>query len=148
MRTECCCPAWGSPRCNDCPYTMPAFRDQPALPPPQLGWQCPKCGRGNAPWVSSCQCGPNTTASFSSNIYHHRNNTKKRSVIGRPMTRASELECIQDYRALYAKFGNKLNRETFLQHAKTARSFERRFGGWHKFVEAAMTTASRAAEEK
>ena len=24
----------------------------------QLGWQCPKCGRGNAPWVASCVCGP------------------------------------------------------------------------------------------
>jgi hypothetical protein len=30
----------------------------PALPPHQLGWQCPKCGRGNAPWKASCECGP------------------------------------------------------------------------------------------
>ena len=24
--------------------------------PPQSGWQCPVCGRGNAPWVPSCDC--------------------------------------------------------------------------------------------
>ena len=24
----------------------------------QLGWQCPKCGRGNAPFVHQCPCGP------------------------------------------------------------------------------------------
>ncbi len=28
------------------------------LPPHQLGWQCPKCGRGNAPWNAVCPCGP------------------------------------------------------------------------------------------
>ena len=29
-----------------------------SLPPHQLGRQCPKCGRGNAPWLSTCPCGP------------------------------------------------------------------------------------------
>ncbi len=24
--------------------------------PPQQGWVCPKCGRVNAPWKSSCDC--------------------------------------------------------------------------------------------
>jgi len=28
------------------------------LLPHQLGWQCPKCGRGNAPWQPTCPCGP------------------------------------------------------------------------------------------
>ena len=28
------------------------------------GWQCPKCGRGNAPWMSSCPCGPAYTVTF------------------------------------------------------------------------------------
>ncbi len=24
------------------------------LTPPQTGWICPSCGRGNAPWVATC----------------------------------------------------------------------------------------------
>lgn len=24
--------------------------------PPQMGWECPKCGRVNAPWISECPC--------------------------------------------------------------------------------------------
>lgn len=28
----------------------------PVKPPMQYGWVCPKCGRVNAPWVSSCAC--------------------------------------------------------------------------------------------
>lgn len=23
-----------------------------------IGWVCPKCGRGNAPWKGTCDCGP------------------------------------------------------------------------------------------
>lgn len=23
-----------------------------------LGWQCPNCGQGNAPFVAQCPCGP------------------------------------------------------------------------------------------
>lgn len=32
-----------------------------------LGWKCPKCGRGNAPWVMTCQCGPDISFSSSAN---------------------------------------------------------------------------------
>ena len=24
-----------------------------------MGWICPRCGRGNAPWKETCDCGPN-----------------------------------------------------------------------------------------
>ena len=26
------------------------------LPDPPVGWRCPVCGCGNAPWVSQCPC--------------------------------------------------------------------------------------------
>lgn len=26
------------------------------VPPPQTGWVCPVCGKGNAPWNLSCSC--------------------------------------------------------------------------------------------
>ena len=29
---------------------------EPITPNYQQGWICPKCGRVNAPWVSSCPC--------------------------------------------------------------------------------------------
>ena len=47
-------------RCMLEPFTTP-----PNLPPHQLGWQCPKCGRGNAPWKPSCECGPNIAITIS-----------------------------------------------------------------------------------
>lgn len=28
-------------------------------PRPQQGWECPRCGRINAPWVQQCSCSPN-----------------------------------------------------------------------------------------
>jgi hypothetical protein len=31
------------------------------LPPHQLGWKCPVCGRGNAPWMATCPCNGNKT---------------------------------------------------------------------------------------
>ena len=30
-----------------CPYTQPKA---------EQGWECPRCGRINAPWVSQCNC--------------------------------------------------------------------------------------------
>ena len=36
----------------------PQPQPMPPLSPHQQGWQCPKCGRGNAPFVHSCPCGP------------------------------------------------------------------------------------------
>lgn len=35
------------------PYDAPYYR--PPMAPP-IGWICPKCGRGNAPWASTCPC--------------------------------------------------------------------------------------------
>ena len=38
---------------------MPGMRNPPppaALPPHQLGWLCPACGRGNSPSTSTCPC--------------------------------------------------------------------------------------------
>lgn len=29
--------------------------------PMTYGWLCSKCGRSNAPWVATCQCGPIAT---------------------------------------------------------------------------------------
>ena len=33
-----------------CPYTQPKA---------EQGWECPRCGRINAPWKSQCDCGRN-----------------------------------------------------------------------------------------
>lgn len=33
-------------------------------PPAQQGWQCPKCGRINAPWVATCPCYLTTAKPF------------------------------------------------------------------------------------
>ena len=27
-------------------------------PRPQQGWECPRCGRINAPWIQQCSCAP------------------------------------------------------------------------------------------
>ena len=52
----CCGKAWviGHPRCPNCPFTVPLQ----TWTAPNMGWQCPKCGRGNAPFVHQCPCGP------------------------------------------------------------------------------------------
>lgn len=46
------------------PFSVPTNAAQPpnlpAVPPHQLGWRCPSCGRGNAPWLATCPCGPAT----------------------------------------------------------------------------------------
>ena len=34
-----------------CPYTQPKA---------EQGWECPRCGRINAPWVRQCDCSPST----------------------------------------------------------------------------------------
>lgn len=52
------CPRTGAPcqltGCMGC-HTLP----QP-FTAPNMGWQCPKCGRGNAPFVLTCPCGPSS----------------------------------------------------------------------------------------
>jgi len=36
---------------------MPANNTGTATPPEQSqGWECPRCGRVNAPWVPQCPC--------------------------------------------------------------------------------------------
>lgn len=59
MRISCCGNTIGQ-RCSDCPLTVPSgpLLPQPYYTAPNMGWQCPKCGRGNAPFVSQCPCGP------------------------------------------------------------------------------------------
>lgn len=42
--------------------------------PPQQGWICPKCGRVNAPWVSTCGCISSQTTGDS--IIKYANTTK------------------------------------------------------------------------
>ena len=30
----------------------------------EQGWECPRCGRINAPWVRQCDCSPSSTISW------------------------------------------------------------------------------------
>ena len=36
---------------SDCEYVMPEINTQ-------YGWECPRCGRINAPWLPYCDCDP------------------------------------------------------------------------------------------
>ena len=40
----------GTSTTYQCPYTKPKA---------EQGWECPRCGRINAPWVRSCDCSNN-----------------------------------------------------------------------------------------
>jgi hypothetical protein len=31
-------------------------RDEPPCAPVPVGWQCPRCGKGLAPWMPECNC--------------------------------------------------------------------------------------------
>lgn len=54
----------GSYRCPECGHAMNDLVHRPSncdIPMPQgfgeqKGWICPVCGRGMAPWASSCPC--------------------------------------------------------------------------------------------
>lgn len=57
----------GDPRC--CAYRdyQPSFAPpwpyHPPSVPPQRGWECPKCGGVNAPWMPTCMtCQPTPPA--------------------------------------------------------------------------------------
>ena len=45
-------PTWPVPTT---PINLPLKPEQPFV---QYGWKCPNCGRGNAPWSSTCPCIP------------------------------------------------------------------------------------------
>lgn len=36
----------------------PKLPEFPSKPYPQVGWTCPRCGRGNAPSTATCPCIP------------------------------------------------------------------------------------------
>lgn len=43
--------------CRPITVERPLFLDLPVtLTPPPLGWRCPVCGGGNAPWAARCPC--------------------------------------------------------------------------------------------
>ena len=40
-----------------CETDKPRFSESPPVPcSVPVGWKCPCCGRGNAPWVAQCPC--------------------------------------------------------------------------------------------
>ena len=42
------------------------------------GWECPKCGRVYAPWMSSCTfCGVDNNYIFTTNLSEHENISEK-----------------------------------------------------------------------
>ena len=46
--------------CNECLKKLAertTLEDRQPAPQGVVGWTCPVCGRGNAPWSPSCSCG-------------------------------------------------------------------------------------------
>lgn len=48
----------GTSTTYSCPYTKSKA---------EQGWECPRCGRINAPWVRSCDCSNNYTITWANN---------------------------------------------------------------------------------
>lgn len=57
--TDKWCPATGRHCELNCVGNC-ALQAKSPMPAPHAltGWQCPACGRGNAPWNATCPCGP------------------------------------------------------------------------------------------
>jgi hypothetical protein len=48
------------PLCSTCQERQRRVREAP------IGWRCPVCGCGNAPWKDSCDCGKSDSISSAS----------------------------------------------------------------------------------
>lgn len=57
MSNSLWCQACREATSGDCGQHGPAHSGGITMyPPTQVGWKCPVCGRGNAPWNPTCQC--------------------------------------------------------------------------------------------